>query len=556
MTLKPPNVPTDEFLTSSGINARFDHLPINLLDSLPPNADVIGDGVVNDAAAIQARFTLGGLTGRPVYVPEPDVAYALGTTSLTIADDDFKLFGVGAKSLFTSSATTQAILVNDTLDLSNIYISYIGITGTYANTAQKGIYFQGATNVIVEGCTIKDCGDTGVGVNDTTVLTKAIFRGNRISHCGNFGINLNSGTTPGTITDVTITENYCDGFASVLSPAKGIYLKGVYRASVVGNICRNLTGVNAAGIIAQVSCRDITITGNVVDTSYSGIMVAEAGTEQVTVTANVIRNLADGCGISVFNAVKGVVVANNTIKTGTGTSRGIIVQNTGVGRPSRVKVIDNYIEATASGGIFTDAADFVTVLNNTIDITGDTTSYALDDNNCTDVLLANNQITGGNRCIMVRGATTARCLVSANTIGGSSAWGIRIDGTATASEVEIHDNDARGFTGTAASAIDPAGVSKCIDNLMPSGLSSSVTAAGTTTLNPHLTYHNVTGGTTITSVTASWKDRVVVLRFASTPTFTDGSNLLLAGNLVATADDTITLVSDGTNWIEMARSVN
>ena len=39
-------------------------------------------------------------------------------------------------------------------------------------------------------------------------------------------------------------------------------------------------------------------------------------------------------------------------------------------------------------------------------------------------------------------------------------------------------------------------------------------------------------------------------------TFTDGSNLKLAGNFVTTADDTITLAYDGTNWYEICRSVN
>jgi hypothetical protein len=48
----------------------------------------------------------------------------------------------------------------------------------------------------------------------------------------------------------------------------------------------------------------------------------------------------------------------------------------------------------------------------------------------------------------------------------------------------------------------------------------------------------------------------VHLIFRGTPTFTDGGNLKLAGNLVATADDSITLVSDGTAWYETARAVN
>ncbi len=71
---------------------------------------------------------------------------------------------------------------------------------------------------------------------------------------------------------------------------------------------------------------------------------------------------------------------------------------------------------------------------------------------------------------------------------------------------------------------------------------------------------HVTGTTAITSMTATGvaDGAVCTLIFDSTPTFTDGSNLKLAGNLVATADDTITLVYSLTDtaWFEVARSVN
>jgi hypothetical protein len=67
---------------------------------------------------------------------------------------------------------------------------------------------------------------------------------------------------------------------------------------------------------------------------------------------------------------------------------------------------------------------------------------------------------------------------------------------------------------------------------------------------------NVTGTTTITGVTAGYAGQRVTLKFAGALTFTDGSNLVLAGNLVTTADDTISLICDGTNWIETSRSVN
>ena len=68
---------------------------------------------------------------------------------------------------------------------------------------------------------------------------------------------------------------------------------------------------------------------------------------------------------------------------------------------------------------------------------------------------------------------------------------------------------------------------------------------------------SISGTTNITSITATGHSgAVVTLIFAGILTFTDGSNLKLAGNFVTTADDTITLACDGTNWHEIARSVN
>lgn len=83
-------------------------------------------------------------------------------------------------------------------------------------------------------------------------------------------------------------------------------------------------------------------------------------------------------------------------------------------------------------------------------------------------------------------------------------------------------------------------------------------ASHATNVTPTCSLHTITGTTAITSVVATEYPvgKPLTLVFASTPTFTDGGNLKLAGNLVATADDTITLVTDGTNWFEIGRAVN
>ena len=69
---------------------------------------------------------------------------------------------------------------------------------------------------------------------------------------------------------------------------------------------------------------------------------------------------------------------------------------------------------------------------------------------------------------------------------------------------------------------------------------------------------HVTGTTDITSITSTnfESGAVITLIFDDVLTFTDGNNLKLAGNFVTSADDTITLVYDGSNWYETSRSVN
>lgn len=85
----------------------------------------------------------------------------------------------------------------------------------------------------------------------------------------------------------------------------------------------------------------------------------------------------------------------------------------------------------------------------------------------------------------------------------------------------------------------------------------TVASAATVTF-PHIgSSFLISGTTTITSVTATgWDGQTATLVFQGALTFTDGSNLKLAGNFVTTADDSITLACDGTNWYEIGRSVN
>lgn len=100
----------------------------------------------------------------------------------------------------------------------------------------------------------------------------------------------------------------------------------------------------------------------------------------------------------------------------------------------------------------------------------------------------------------------------------------------------------------------PVSVSNGGNGLVGNG--GTVASATTVTITGTVTH--ISGTTTITSVsgTGHVAGHRITLIFDGILTFTDGSNLKLAGDFVTSADDSITLVFDGTNWYEVARSVN
>lgn len=107
-----------------------------------------------------------------------------------------------------------------------------------------------------------------------------------------------------------------------------------------------------------------------------------------------------------------------------------------------------------------------------------------------------------------------------------------------------------------------AGVMKATDGTTTGvraliGGGASVAAATALPLPTGNVFH-VTGTTTITSITSTnfQAGVCITLIFDAITTLTDGSNLVMAGNFVTTADDTWSGCFDGTNWYESARSVN
>jgi hypothetical protein len=82
-----------------------------------------------------------------------------------------------------------------------------------------------------------------------------------------------------------------------------------------------------------------------------------------------------------------------------------------------------------------------------------------------------------------------------------------------------------------------------------------VPVASGSTITPRGNIVHVTGTTGITHINFVGFDFLILI-FDGVLTVTDGSNLKLAGNFTTTANDTLTLAWDGTNFYEIGRAVN
>lgn len=86
--------------------------------------------------------------------------------------------------------------------------------------------------------------------------------------------------------------------------------------------------------------------------------------------------------------------------------------------------------------------------------------------------------------------------------------------------------------------------------------SMSVASASAVTLPMFGRVFTITGTTTIDTLSQQWAQRSVTLIFASTAVVGDAGSIKIAGSFSASADDTLSLTSDGTSWYETSRSAN
>lgn len=140
-----------------------------------------------------------------------------------------------------------------------------------------------------------------------------------------------------------------------------------------------------------------------------------------------------------------------------------------------------------------------------------------------------------------------------DTLGfATQQYGLRVQ--VTVSKLSINNSD---FSSNAAAPYLFDGVpSTYYESGNYTGESIVVASASVVTLPMFGSVFEISGTTNIDAFNYLWPKREVRLIFQGVLTVNDAGSVKIAGNFTTSADDTLSLISNGTNWYETSRSVN
>ena len=422
-----------DVLTPQALNARSG-LVFNVQD---PEFGAVGDGVTDDAAAIQAAIDAASTAGGgSVFFPS-GVHNVESTINLASRVD---LIGAGAgRSTIYSAVVGQVNTVfGDEID--RVLISGLRFENF---TEGSGITFDGCTRVAVESCVV---------LAVTTPNASAA------------SIRFRQGTTQGTQYGA-VRDCYLE------TPGSCVFLQGgsglrVEDIIVTGNIIVGVTPNFASGNelikVDQDSIR-VVVSNNVLTNSVFSSITVEDGAKDVVVEGNImdIQNVASSKGVRLHAPtidITNVTIVNNIVRGGEiglalGTvsviNGGLIANNQCIGQT--VSAIEaggtNYLIQgnTCYGAKLRVRGTGVIVQGNAI------YGASLSTETLIDSAIIGNYVSGGN--LSVFRATGVK--VAGNVIlEWTSAWGIVISGdTPSGSDIDVTGNIARTVQATGEEAI-------------------------------------------------------------------------------------------------------
>lgn len=525
-------------------------------DTSYPAGDVrrygaVGDGVTDDTAACQSWASVGGGHKLTAVAGEQ---YAISGTVAVVSKTTAYLYGAE----FIQSATLVPLFQGE--GVSDVTIKGGKYRGVGASTA----FTDGAAGLIY----FKDSGATrcsNVRVSDTEVLSASTgisgvnvdgfwVHGNEVSdfflygilasRCSDFHVDYNNVHDSARTSRTGPAPYNSYGVMATGDDAGG---DPVERCSISFNSIKNVRLWD--GIMSH-DCRKLIVSGNNIDDVRVGIDIGHADITNVITDVVVTGNTVT---LTTVDAHATVAAAHGGIN---------IIGASSVARIARVVIANNIIHA------------FGNITGSTIG--GDGAPITVE--HCDNFIVSGNVVSGVGSAVTAAGVylvgTLNHGLVTGNSLQGAmAAGGIRLAGVAS-DELAITGNvitqtnaahDAIYVTGSTIPEFVVSGNADNANNHFNSATSTlgnsydlqSVASAAAVTLPYGSGVFRVTGTTNITSIVATGHSgRNVTLIFYGSLTFTDGSNLKLAGDFMTTADDVITLTCDGTNWYEVSRSAN
>lgn len=522
-----------------------------------PDYRVVTDGAITTGTAAftsaTAAFTANDV-GKPITVAGAGAAGAALTTTISAYTSATAVtlsanagttvtgattgygFNQNGKTVLDGAITSGAATL--TSASATFTASDVGKFVAIAGAGAAGGLFTGRITAFTNSTTVTVSANAGTTVSGASVT---------YGYC-NSGILAEGGA--GNSIHLSIANNVVEGTWTNgigLAEGSGNTLKHELSA-IVGNVVANAQAGNAIAAVGN----GVSVAHNVIDGfKGNGILLGgndydEAG---IVVEGNVVKADPAATGSGIFatkagggtNYLHGLVLSGNRLNGNGGGTRGISLtgklRNVVVNGNSVTSWKNSGIVAAASGG--SSPSDLVLTgnacrnNNQAVNALGVNSVGIAVESACDGVVLQ------GNRCTDDQGSKT-------QTHGIRWASGA-LNGVVVGND--CRGNLTAGFTTT----FDAGTIAS--RNLGWSTV--SVTAASNIVLTPG-DLVRINGNTQIDTITVAPDGTTQTMRFAGTPTVKNSATLKLSLGLdfSATADDTLTIVSDGTAWREVARSVN
>jgi hypothetical protein len=484
----------------------------------------VGDGVADDTVAIQAAINSIGSKGGLVYFP---AGTYLVSSTITISKDKTYLQGQGNNSIITRNTdygNTFVFTGNTTtgLNLFDVGISDIKITSTALTTSGAHIYAEGAWRMTINNIYLQDGfigfdfkGLVASNINNIYVVFTSLYAGSASGRKYMTFRNAGAAFAKKSSGDVFVnnfnlrgnTSNQITEYGLEVISGDGLWFENGH----IGNTTTANIHINAN-------------TAEMLNLLFFSNVMSDEGT--------VYSLLFDGNVPLVYNLVQ---FSNCTFKSG--------------GSPSFCEFgIVFAPNATVQNVLFTGCN--ITEFGKTAVTTSGANHQNIYFDNCnvftngsdTTATFPGYNLLAGSRYISIIGGRSS---------GLDQSYGVQLAGSHTNIVIDSVD-----LTGNATDSINGYQSTVNVSNCLIQG---PITVASASTITPPLgeNIQYVTGTTNINNIQPSNVGRIIVLNFQGILTVNDGvGNIKLNGNFTSSVDDTLTLVYNGAEWVEIARSTN